>query len=374
MRGAFGPEVEAFRAEVLDFIAAEDWGHNFFHASASPGDDLRCVYEALGDRGWLSLTWPTEHGGSGLTAAHEFVLWDEMSYARIARPPMGAGLVAKALIAHGSEQQQSELLPGLRSGRVHFGLGYSEPEAGSDLGGVRTRARRVDDHYVVDGAKCWTSNAHWVDYLWTLCRTGESGSGSGGVSVLMIPTDAPGVTVSPLPTLDGSQLNEVLFDGVRVPAFGMVGEENGGWAIVSSALAVERHIQFPSGRCRRDFDDLLAWAHERADLGDKRLQGLLVDVAVELENVEDLAIDLVRDVVDGEPSAVVAAYHKLAGTALCQSIAQVAMDLGAEDVARPGSPVEFMWRQSILETIGGGTTEVMKNLIAKRDLGLASRR
>ncbi|GAA2663435.1 acyl-CoA dehydrogenase family protein [Streptomyces lunalinharesii] len=369
----FTPEEEAFRAEVLDFLADHQGLDGYFHRGESTGEGVRRVYRALGERGWLSLSWPAEFGGSGLSPAYEFILWDEMAWARVARPPMGPGLVAKALMTHGTAEQCARLLPGLRRGETNFALGYSEPDAGSDLAAVRTRATLVHDAYEINGAKCWTSNAHWADHIWLLCRTGTQDSRSRGLSVLIVPLDHPGVSISPIPTHDGGRLNEVRFDGVRVPVENRVGDENDGWQVVGSALAVERHVQFPPKRLRRDLQDLVAWV-EASGLGrDPVVRRRLTGLAVQVAEVEALALALLDEIINGQPSAVPAAYHKLAGTLLAQEIARAAMEFGSGEALIKDSDVEFMWRQAILETVGGGTSEVMRSLIARQAFGLASK-
>jgi alkylation response protein AidB-like acyl-CoA dehydrogenase len=290
---------------------------------------------------------------------------------------MGPGLVAKALMAHGTPEQCERFLPDLRLGRVNFCLGYSEPDAGSDLASVRTQARRTSDdpdapaaEYVVDGAKCWTSNAHWSDYVWLLCRTGAPDSRARGLSILIVPLDAPGVTVSAIPTHDGGRLNEVRFDGVRVPAANRVGPENRGWEVAGSALAVERHVQFPPKRLRRDLQDLVAWVDSVGLGGDAVVHRTLCDLAVKVAEVEALGLALLGGIISGQPSAVPAAYHKLAGTLLTQDIARAALEFGSPEALVKGTDVEFMWRQAILETIGGGTSEMMRGLVARQAFGL----
>ncbi|MEU6663379.1 acyl-CoA dehydrogenase family protein [Streptomyces sp. NPDC046821] len=369
----FTREEEEFRSEVLEFLAAHQGLNGYFHRGENTAEGVRKLYRVLGERGWLSLSWPVEFGGMGLPPAYEFILWDEMAYARVARPPMGPGLVAKALMAHGTAEQCERLLPGLRLGQINFALGYSEPDAGSDLAAVRTRARLISDEYVIDGAKCWTSNAHWADCIWLLCRTGPLDSRSRGLSVLIVPLDHPGVTVSPIPTHDGGRLNEVRFDGVRVPVGNRVGHENEGWQVVASALAVERHVQFPPKRLRRDLQDLITWVETTGLSRDPFVRRRLSDLAVKVAEVEALALALLGDITDGEPSAVPAAYHKLAGTLLVQEIARSAMEFGSPEALVKGTDVEFMWRQAILETIGGGTSEMMRGLVARQALGLESK-
>ena len=370
----FSPQEEEFRREVLHLLDRFQGTNGYFHRTPDAWKTVKELYRELGARGWLSLSWPTEFGGAGLPPTYEFILWDEMAYARVARPPMGPGLVAKALMSHGSAEQQQRYLPALRAGTMNFCLGYSEPEAGSDLASVRTRAARHGEVYRIDGAKCWTSNAHWADNIWLLARTGEPGSRSRGLSVFIVPLTSPGVEVSPIPTLEGGRLNEVRFDGVEVPVENRVGAENQGWQVVGSALAVERHVQFPPKRVRRDLEDLVDWVTTTGLDTQPMVRQRLSTLAVKVREVEALSLALLGEITSGEPSAVAAAYHKLAGTVLCQEIARAGLEFGSPEALVRGTDVEFMWRQAILETIGGGTSEVMRTLIAKQALGLDSKR
>ena len=179
MNLALTADQEAFRREVVAFL--DDWRHvRGFLAQDRRWEQVRAFFAALGERGWLSLAWPCDAGGLGRPPFDEFLLWDEIAYARIARPPLGAGIVAKTLIRYGSEEQKAHWLPPIRRGDVHFSLGYSEPEAGSDLAAVRTRATLDGDHYLVRGEKVWTSYAQHSDYLWCLCRTGDQDGHSKG--------------------------------------------------------------------------------------------------------------------------------------------------------------------------------------------------
>src|SRR5262249_29631778 len=155
---------------------------------------------------------------------------------------------------------RAKWLAPIKEAEIFFSLGYSEPEAGSDLAGLRTRAERSGDRYLVTGGKGWTSVAQDLDYLWGLCRTGPPDSRPQGVSLFIIDLHAKGVTVRPLPTLDGEQLNHVYFEEAEVPAENRIGPENGAWALVREALAVERHVQFPPKRLVRDLEDVAAFA------------------------------------------------------------------------------------------------------------------
>lgn len=369
----FGAELEAFRTEVREFLVPFAGIDAYFHHEGDYDTATRELNLALGERNWLALNWPTEVGGEAKGPMFEFVLWDEMARARVARPPLGPGIVAKTIIAFGTDDQKARFLPGLRRGETWFSLGYSEPEAGSDLGGLRTRAVLDGDHYVVNGEKRWTSGGHRADYLWTLVRTGPLDSRSRGLTILIIDRTSPGITISPIPAVSGERFNEVRFDDVAVPVGNRIGPEDGAWKIIGESLATERHVQFPPARVRADFDDLVGWLGERDLLGDPVVRHRLADVAVTVAEVEALALAMCEAVADGRDATVEAAANKLAGSEACQEVARLAGDLGAPDSVVRGSRIEYLWRQSICETIGGGTSEVMLGLVARAGLGLTGR-
>ena len=202
-----------------------------FHQQGLKWPRVRELFSAMGERGWLSLAWPKEDGGLGLPPSYEYILWDEIGYARLARNPLSSGIVAKTIVRHGTPEQKQRWLPGIKKGEIHFSLGYSEPEAGSDLTGLRTRAEKNGAGYIINGQKCWQSYAQDMDCLWLLARTGTQESRGRGLSLFIVPLDAAGLTVNPLPTLDGDQLNEIFLEDVEVAEDARVGPEDGAWKI-----------------------------------------------------------------------------------------------------------------------------------------------
>jgi alkylation response protein AidB-like acyl-CoA dehydrogenase len=212
-----------------------------------------------------------------------------------------------------------------------------------------------------------------MDYLWLLCRTGSQESRGKGLSLLIVDLRAPGVRVGALPTLDGDQLNEVTLDAVVVPADQRIGPEDGAWSLMSTALADERHVQFPPKRVRRDLEEVVAWVRARGQDSDPWVRRRLAELAVEVLEVEAHALRLLDALQRGRPGIVEAAANKVVHTLACQHIAGAALDLGGPDALVRGTRVELLWRQSLWETIGGGTSEVMRGMIAKQGLGLAGR-
>lgn len=373
MNFRFSDDEEAFRAEVRAFL--EPWRDlDGFFGQGHKWPQVAQLFREMAGRGWLAMSWPEPCGGLGRGPAMEYILWDAVAYARAARNPLSAGIVARSLVRYGTVEQQARWLPPIRSGEIHFSLAYSEPEAGSDLGSLRTRAERDGDVYVIDGQKCWQSYAQDMDYFWLLARTGTPESRGAGTSLFICDKNAPGVTVHPLPTLDGDQLNAVHFESVRVPADQRVGPEDGAWAIMGEALADERHIQFPPGRVRRDLEEMVAWVKAAGLASDPVVRHTLADLAVQVDEVEMHGLLVLDAMQRGRPAAVEAAANKVVHTVVCQKIARAVVELGGPEALVTGSRPELLYRQSMWETIGGGTSEVMRGVIAKQALGLGSRR
>ena len=369
MNPEFSPEEERFRAEVIEFLADYQDLDAFF-LQGLKWSRVKAFFQALGKRGWLSLGWPADAGGSGQPLIYEYILWDEVAYARAARNPLASGIVAKTIARYGSDEQKETWLPRIKSGDLHFSLGYSEPEAGSDLASLRCRAELRGDTYVISGQKIWQSYAQDMDYLWLLCRTGTQDSRGRGLSLMIVDLRASGVSVSPLPTLDGDQLNEVFLEGVEVPASHRIGPENGAWKIMGQALADERHIQFPPSRVRRDLEEVAQWVREAGLADDPLVRRTLADLAVLVMEVEATGLRVLEAMQRGLPAVVEAAANKVRHTVVCQEIARAALDFGGPDAIVSGARVELLWRQSMWETIGGGTSEIMRSLVAKQGLGL----
>jgi alkylation response protein AidB-like acyl-CoA dehydrogenase len=212
-----------------------------------------------------------------------------------------------------------------------------------------------------------------VDHLWLLCRTGEPGSRGRGLSLMIVDREAPGLTVSPLPTLEGDALYECRFDGVEVPVERRIGPENGAWRIMAEALADERHIQFPAGRLRRDLAEVGDWLAEIGRDGDPVVRAAMADLTVHVLEAEMLALQVVELTERGSDATVAAAANKVFHTELCQEIARSAFEWGGPEVLVQGSRVQLLWLQSLWETIGGGTSEVMRGVVARQGLGLGAR-
>jgi alkylation response protein AidB-like acyl-CoA dehydrogenase len=359
VNACFAAEDEAFRADVRALLEAFRDLDGYFRMGTH-WTRVTEFFQALGARGWLSLGSPSR----------EYILWDEAAYARAARAPLDAGIVAKSIARYGSDAQQAEWLARIRRGECWFSLGYSEPEAGSDLASLRTRAERDDDTYVLTGEKCWTSYAEHTDWLWTLARTGAPDSRGQGLSLFIVDLRAPGIGIEPLSLLDGEQLNAIRLDGVRVPLARRVGPENGAWKIIGEALADERHVQFPPGRLRRDLEEVVAFLRAQGSDADPVARHAIAELAVRVQECEVHGLRVLDAVLHGRAGVAEAAANKVAHTDTAQAIARTALTLGGPAARTLGAGPEFLWRQSLWESIGGGTSEILRSVVAKQSLGL----
>ena len=364
-------EERSFRAEVIAALHdAETAGlltpHQYFEGR---GGRARELYRALGARGWLSMCWPASQGGAGAPLSHEFLLWDTLAYYRAARPDLGPGLIAHVLIKAGSADLRRRMLPGLRDGSLAMSLGYSEPEAGSDLTHLRTQAVRDGEEYIVRGHKIWTSEAHHAQKLWLLCRVGEE-TGRRGLTLLVVDLDSPGISISPIPTIDGHAVNEIFLDDVRVPAGNLVGEEGGAWRLIREALAVERLTQVLPGRIRRDIETFERRASEAGLAASPEVRRAAAEFRGRLALVEASALATVAALSAGRDGVLEGARSKLLAARLCQEIPRRAIDLLGVPAVTEDPDIPLLWRQSVFETIAGGTVEIMSSLIGREALGL----
>ena len=327
-------------------------------------------YRALVERNWLALGWPTEFGGLGRSRVQEFLLWNEIAFEGIARPPQGVGIIAKTIMAYGTAEQKAFWLERIRRHDATFALAYSEPNAGSDLAGLTCRAQRQGDHYIVSGNKCWNSKAHKVSHLWLLARTGEQADRGRGLSLFIVDTSLPGVDIRPIEQMDGNVFTEIFFDDVRLPEECRIGGENEAWRMIGEALAEERHVHFGPGRIRSDFRLVVEWAARTGIDQRPDVRQALRELAVEVLEAEALSVPMLSDNAD----AMQAASNKVTHTRVLQSIARTAMALGGANALFVDEGIELLWRQTMTETIGGGTTQIMQSVIARQRLGLTAKR
>jgi alkylation response protein AidB-like acyl-CoA dehydrogenase len=395
MRLSFDDEAEAFRAELDAWLTdnapsrAERAGQK--RSSAHLPDWARAWQRRLFDAGWLVPGWPPEHGGRNATPVQTMVYFEELSRRRLPRAlnPQGLGIVAPSLREHGTESQQDEwLVPTLR-GEVTWCIGMSEPNAGSDLASLRTRAELAPDGWHVSGQKVWTSGAHDADWCLCFVRTEPEAPKHKGLSVLVIDMGSPGITCRPLPSYtdaDRADFNEVFFDDVIVPADNLVGERGQGWPISMSSLGHERGMLWiqQQSSLERDVEALVDLARDRPELGhDGAFSDRVVDLWIDAQAMKVMGYRGFAKFAQGQ-AAPEHSILKLFSSEAGRRLSRVATEaLGAEafdrSVIAPLQVVEAgSWFESYLwafaQTIAGGTSEIQRNIISERVLGLPRQR
>lgn len=384
----FTEEQERLRREVREFLEQElpGWADGAPDGLAAlvPGYMYFPEFERkLGARGWLGLTWPVEYGGGGLTPIDQLVVDEELAaYGAPGSENIGRTIVAPSILAFGDEEQKRRYLPPLARGEISFCLGYTEPEAGSDLVGLQTRAVTQGDDFVINGRKVYTSAADRTTHCWLLARTNREAPPHRGLSVFVVPMDTPGVTVSPLTNLlDTDWFNEVLFEDVCVPRQNLVGRENRGWYQVAGALDVERLALYPYLTHYRVFRALLRYAGQAAREAPERrarLRQKLAEIAIEFQVARVLTYRAIWLRSQGRRPDWEAAQVKLFNSEMAQRLYQVAMELVGLHAQLRGDSARAVlsgvvaqgYLSSVQETIGAGTSEVQRNIIAIRGLGL----
>lgn len=381
------PEDEAFRSEVRAWLAEHVVGE--FAALGGRGGsgdetygfETRLAWEKeLAAAGWTCLGWPEEYGGRGASIARRVIFNEEYVKARAPGRVgiLGEGLLGPTLIQYGSPAQRARFLPPIVAGTELWCQGYSEPDAGSDLANVQTRAVLDGDQWVVTGQKVWTSLAHQADWCFVVCRTEPGSSRHHGLSYLLVPMDQPGVEIRPITQLTRtSEFNEVFFDGARTAADLVVGEPGDGWRVALATLAYERGVGLLGHQLtfRRELDRLVAVAQQSGRSADPVLRQRLARSYVELEI---LRYDTLRSLsgYDGPVAPPEASIIKLYWSGWHQRLGELAMDVRGEGgLVLESTPYEldefqrtFLFSRS--ETIYGGSDQIQRNIIGERVLGL----
>jgi len=384
-----GAAAEAFRNEVRDWLARhwtpERRAAHLKKPFKEHGWDPD-FSRLMGRDGWIGVGWPRKFGGQGRGPTEQIAFVTEMANvgAPVQAHSTGESIVAQALFLHGSPEQQAEWLPAIKRGERTFALGYSEPEAGSDLAALRTRAVRDGDHFVVNGQKLWSTGGDKAEYIWLAVRTDPEAKKHAGISVLMVDLRSPGVTLRPSLALYGKTFSAQFYDNVRVPAANLVGAPNNGWKVITDALAAER-VMIGGTRMagiERAFDRLTDYL-KTAVVGGKALRNdpVIRDrigaLAADIEVARQFQMRNCRLIEQGRVPLHEAAMGKVFSSELQERLGQAALDilgtggLLSEDAG--GAPVgemEQVLRHSIMGMIGGGTNEIQRNVIAQRGLDL----
>jgi alkylation response protein AidB-like acyl-CoA dehydrogenase len=401
---AFNAEELAFQKEVRDWIAAnmppevaeESRRSRSSHVSK---ERLLQWQKKLAGKGWLCPNWPKEYGGPGWSSTQKFIF--EMEMARADSPYLSSfsiKMVAPVLMKYGSEAQKKRFLPKIAAAEELWCQGYSEPGSGSDLASLRTKAERQGDHYIVNGQKIWTTNAHFADWIFCLVRTSTQGKPQEGISFLLIDMKSPGIRIDPIYLVDGTrtpmrhEVNQVFFTDVKVPVENRVGEENKGWTYAKYLLEFERGGQAFGPRLRKAFRHLQTLSKSQLDAGeplstDPKWREKMAALEMEIDAVEMNELMFYSSLKTGDAPGNMASIVKMRGTEVGQKVTELAVEavgwygapftelrnydsnvvpVGGEyvdDVA----PRYFNNRKT---TIYGGSSEVQRNVLAKAMLGL----
>jgi 3-oxocholest-4-en-26-oyl-CoA dehydrogenase alpha subunit len=361
---AFSPEEIDFREQVRDF-ARTNWPaeRRFLLGRNERQDDYDLEIRfrrAMGELGWFVLDWPRDLGGQARSPVYRYLLSWELFWWGAPYHVTALTLVAPLLIKYGTKWQREYLLPRIGTGEIDFSLGYTEAGAGSDLASLAMRARRTNDGYVISGQKLFTSYARLTDYIWLAARTDPTTPKHQGISIFTVDKRLPGVTIAPLPTMDGGETYITYYDDVTVPAECLVGEENQGWRYIVEALDQERITLFPVAQADRIFRQLADFALSG---GSAPLRRRLAELSPRVEGSTLLSHRCAWQAGRGDVASADAAKLKVLVTELLQQLASLAVDLRAPEAER-------LYRGCIMQTFGGGATEVLKDLIGYAGLGL----
>ena len=336
------------------------------------GPVYRDVVRRMGRDGWLGVGWPVRYGGRGFGQVEQQIFADEAARADVPLPAVTLQTVGPTLQEHGTPWQQEFFLPKILAGEVHFAIGYTEPEAGTDLAALRTRAVRDGEDYVVDGQKIFTTGAHAADYVWLACRTAPARH--RGISILIVDTADPGFSWTPIITHDGAHhVNATYYSGVRVPARMRVGAENDGWRLITAQLNHERVMLGPAGRIAVLHDRVRAWAAARDLLAQPDVRRALARASAvmrvnELLNWQVAAAAAV-EVADASVTKVFSSEQlQVIGPDLAEVV-------GRHADAEPDTAALMTWldvqlKRNVVLTFGGGVNEIQRELIATAGLGL----
>lgn len=377
-------EQQRLKEEVRNFILQErtpelvdelEWNEHQW------GQLARAFVKKLGARRWVAPTWPKKWGGLEASNVDRLIIAEELSYQGVFPGFRGAGMAGPTIIHFGTDEQKEEWLPPIARGEIEFALGYTEPQAGSDVAALDIRAVAEGDYFLINGMKTFNSACHFADYHWLGARTDPTAPKHRGVSLIIVDMKSPGITVRPLWTMAGTRTNEVYYDNVRVPRKNLVGQLGRGFHQMATALDFER--MYPTGAMRSTFEEIIEYARE-AKVGGRHLsddpivQRKLAELAADIEVCQLLAYRLAWQLDQGRVPNYESSMTKLFITETSARLSDTAMKiLGPYGQLRRGSKwvplngiVLFHRCLSVVETIYAGTSEIQRNVIAQRGLGL----
>ncbi|MFP6638606.1 MAG: acyl-CoA dehydrogenase family protein [Myxococcota bacterium] len=347
------------------------------------GPLFREAMKQMGRDGLLGVGWPTEYGGQGRTPMEQFIFADEVQSAGFPLPFLTLGTVGPTIMHYGTDEQKAEILPKILAGEIFFAIGYSEPEAGTDLASLRTSGVREGDEWVINGQKMWTSLAGYADYVWLAVRTDPEVSKHRGLSMFLVPTTSEGYSRQPIMTVGGVTTNATFYDNVRVPHTALIGGESNGWSLITGQLNHERISLSSVGPIRRTLRDVVEWARETEVDGERVIDKSwvrhnLARVHAKVEVVRLMNWKQAWAAQEGQPHPAAASAVKVFGSELnieaYRALLEITNARGNVAGDSPGAVlqgrIESGYRNGLILTFGGGTNEVQRDIIAMAGMGL----
>jgi alkylation response protein AidB-like acyl-CoA dehydrogenase len=385
----FSPEQLAFVKEVESFLDAHDDPEIFDLTRENMAQIVdtpkrRAFMKEVGERGWLGMTWPKDCGGQEGDGVYEYLLNEHLAARGGPQIGKGVGIIGKTLIRHGNERLKQEFLPKILCNEVEFAVGYSEPNAGSDAASMQLKATKVDGGWSLNGQKTWTTSAHFAEWYWLGARTDPDAPKHNGITLFLVPLNQPSITINAIWTMGDERTNEVFLNDVFVPDDYVVGELNRGFQYISEALDLERFTLFTFSPIAQRLDLLIEYVKTTVRDGvplrdDPVIRQQIAQLATQAEVARVMGLKFVFESSKGGAAPTgEASEYKLFATELSRRLANASMD-----IAGPGSQLrvktqdapmagrsESTYRYTVIDTIGGGSSEIQKNIIARRKLGL----
>jgi hypothetical protein len=369
-------EQKALRDELRTYFDSIPRSHGRTAWNEPRAPDYRAVCSRLGRDGWLGVGWPVEYGGQGRGAVEQLIFFEEAERARVPMPVIAVNTVGPTLMRFGTEEQKDFFLPKILAGEIDFAVGYTEPEAGTDLASLRTRAVRDGDEYVINGSKIFTSGAEDCEYIWLAARTDAEAPKHRGISIFIVDTTTPGLKVTPITTLAGLQTTATYYEDLRVPANMLVGEENQGWSLITNQLNHERVALATTGWVRKIWEDVVAWARDQRVLDEPWVQLNLARVDALVEALKLFNWRVAAGAEAAELSPADASAQKVFGTEAYIECYRLLLEvLGRAGTVKRGSAgavlngvLEQAYRSAVILTFGGGVNEVQRMIIATAGL------
>lgn len=376
----FSPEEEKFRQEVRNFFIKEEKivteARKEWDSGQGFGPYCWEILRKIGAEGWLCPTWHKKYGGLELPYIYRHIIQEQMHYFTNIYSTVGAGMAGPIILKHGSEQQKDEYLPRIARGEVEFALGYTEPQAGSDLAALEIRAEDKGDHFLINGQKMFNTRTHYAQYHWLGARTEVTIPKYRGISLFIVDLKTPGITISPDFTLGGMRTNQVFYDDVKVSKESLVGEKNRGFYYILEALDYER-VSTSAG-LERDFQEMVDYIKENGTGKDPLVRQKIAELAIDIEAAKLLSLRVACILNSGKVPNYEASMLKMVVAETEQRLVNTAMQIfGLYGQIQEGSKwaplkgrFEWRYRDSLEALVTRGTSEIMRNIIAQRGLGL----